>query len=80
MWKKLGGKTAFCDKLKCECNMHSASDLAMYMGDFSGHIGRHIDGFRGVSWRAWCRSDEFGTKSVIRVVSGRKNMCVKYMV
>ena len=28
--------------------MHSADDLAMYFGDISGHIGRHIDGLDGV--------------------------------
>ena len=28
--------------------MHSADDLAMHIGDFNGHIGRHIDGFEGV--------------------------------
>ena len=26
--------------------MHSADDLVMCLGDFNGHIGRHIDGFQ----------------------------------
>ena len=25
--------------------MHSASDLAMFLGDLNGHIGRHIGAF-----------------------------------
>ena len=28
--------------------MHSTGDLVMSMGDFNGHINRHIDGFDGV--------------------------------
>ena len=28
--------------------MHSAGDFVMCLGDFIGHIGRHIDGFCGV--------------------------------
>ena len=28
--------------------MHSAGDLVMCLGDFHGHIGRHIDGGYGV--------------------------------
>ena len=27
--------------------MPSANDLDMCLGDFNGHIGRHIDGFAG---------------------------------
>ena len=28
--------------------MHSADDLVMCLGDFNGHMGRHVDGFAGV--------------------------------
>ena len=28
--------------------MHSADDLVMSLGDFNGHVGRHIDGGHGV--------------------------------
>ena len=28
--------------------MHSADDLVLCLGDFNGHVGRHIDGFYGV--------------------------------
>ena len=35
-------------ELKCESDMHSVDDLAMCLGDFNGHVGRHIDGFDGV--------------------------------
>ena len=27
--------------------MHSADDLVMCLGDFNGHVGRHIDGVHG---------------------------------
>ena len=41
-------KTAFYDELKSDFNMHSADDLVMSLGDFSGHVGRHIDRFDGL--------------------------------
>ena len=28
--------------------MHSAGDLVMCLGNISGHVGRHIDGYDGV--------------------------------
>ena len=28
--------------------MHSVDDLVMCLGDFNGHVGRHIDGFDGM--------------------------------
>ena len=48
MWKKLGGKQSFNDKLKCEWDMHSSDDLVMCLCDLNGHCGRHTDGFDGV--------------------------------
>ena len=27
--------------------MHSVDDLVMCLGEFNGHVGRHIDGFNG---------------------------------
>ena len=46
--RSLEKKHSFYDELKCECIMHSAGDLVMCLGDFSEHVGRHIDGFGGV--------------------------------
>ena len=40
-------KQSFYDELKGEWNMHSVDDLVMCLGDFNGHVGRHIDGFDG---------------------------------
>ena len=40
-------KQSSYDELKCEWDMHSADDLVMCLGDFNGHIGRHVDGFYG---------------------------------
>ena len=45
--RSLKEKRSFYDWLKCEWDMHSADDLVVCLGDFSGHIGRHIDGFDG---------------------------------
>ena len=41
-------KQSFYDELKYDWDMHSAYDLVMCLGDFNGHIGRHIYGFDGV--------------------------------
>ena len=41
-------KQSLYDELKGAWDMHSAGDLVMCMGDFDGHISRHIDGVDGV--------------------------------
>ena len=41
-------KNNLYDELKGEWDMHSADDLVMCLSEFSGHIGRHVDGFDGV--------------------------------
>ena len=42
-------KNSLYDDLKGEWDVHSACDIVMCLGDFSGHVGRHIDiGFDGV--------------------------------
>ena len=46
--QSFGEKTVFRDELKGECDMHSADDLAMCLGDLNGHMGRHIDRFDGI--------------------------------
>ena len=43
--RSLEERQSFYDELKCEWDMHSADHLVMCLGDSSGHIGRHIDGF-----------------------------------
>ena len=53
-------------------DMHSAGDLVMFLGDFNGHVGRHIDGFHG--------GYGVGRKKVIGLSSGEGIMCVKHMV
>ena len=47
-WRSLEEKQSFYDELKCVWGMHSVGDLVMCLGDFNGHVGRHIDGFDGV--------------------------------
>ena len=46
--RTLEGKQSFYVELKCEWDMHSADNLAMCLGDFNGHVGRHNRGFNGV--------------------------------
>ena len=46
--RRLEEKQSFYDDLKCEWDMYSADDLVMCLGDFNGHVGRHIDSFDGV--------------------------------
>ena len=41
-------KQSLYDKMKGEWDMHGAGDLVMCFGDFSGHIGRHVDGVHEV--------------------------------
>ena len=43
-WKK----KQLHDELKDEWNMHSADDLVMCLGEFNGHMQRHIGGYYGV--------------------------------
>ena len=47
MLHKVKEKQSFYCELKCEWDMHSADDLDMCLGDFSEHVGRHIDDFDG---------------------------------
>ena len=73
--RSLEEKQSYYDELKCEWDMHSADDLAMCLGYFNGHIGRHIDGFDG----------GFGVDQrnlegrMLLVLSGKGIMCIKYM-
>ena len=30
------------------CDMHSVHNLVVFLTDFNGHVGRHIDGFTDV--------------------------------
>ena len=48
MLRNVKEKQFFYDELKCEWDMRSADGLDMCLGDFNGHVGRHIDGFDGV--------------------------------
>ena len=41
-------KQSFYIELKFEWDMSFSDDLVMYLGDFNGHVGRHIYGFNGV--------------------------------
>ena len=41
-------KQSFYDELKGEWDMYSADNSVMWLGDVSGIMGRHIDGFEGM--------------------------------
>ena len=40
-------KQSLHDELKCELDMHNAGDLDICLGDFNGHIGKHVYGSYG---------------------------------
>ena len=40
-------RQSFYNVLKGDCGMHSAGELVMCLGDFIGHVGRHIDAVHG---------------------------------
>ena len=67
------------DKLKCEWYMHSADVLAMCLGDFNGHICRHIDGFGGLHGGYGVGERKLEGRMLL-VLTGEGIMCVKYMV
>ena len=48
MLHKVEEKQSCYDEVKGEWDMHSAGDLVMCLGDFNGHVGRHVNGFDGV--------------------------------
>ena len=58
--------------------MHCAGDIVMCLGDFNGHVGRHIDGFNWVhgGYGVGLRRKK---NDAIRVVSGEGIVCVIYM-
>ena len=41
------GRHSFYDELQGEWDVQFADDLVMCLGDFNGHVDRHIDGFYG---------------------------------
>ena len=43
--RRLEEKQSFYGEVKCVLDMYSAVGLVMCLGDFNGHVGRHIDGF-----------------------------------
>ena len=71
-------KQSFYDELKCEWDMYMAGYLVMCLGDFNGHIGRHIDVFDGChgGYGEGQRNLEGG---MLLVLSEQGIMCVKYM-
>ena len=73
--RSLEEKLSFYDELNCEWDAHSANDLLMCLGDFNGHVGRHIDYFDELHGGYGVCQSFFGRKNVIRVLS----VCVKYV-
>ena len=67
------------DKPKCEWDMHSADDLFLFLGDFDGHVGRHIDGFDVVHGGYGAGQSNL-EGLILLVLSGEGTMCVIYMV
>ena len=72
-------KQSFYDELRGEWDIHSVGDLVMCLGDFNGHVGRHIDGFDGVH-RRYGLSQKNLEERMLLVLSEEGIMCVKYVV
>ena len=77
--RSLGEKQSYYDELKCEWDMHYAGDIVMYLGDFNGHVGRHMDGFDSVH-EVYVLGQRNLEGRMLLVLSGEGIMCVKYMV
>ena len=41
-------KEHFYDDLRSELDLHSVGELILGVGDFNGHVGKHIVGYEGV--------------------------------
>ena len=74
--RSLERKLSFYDELKDEFDMNSVDDLVVCLGDFNGHMGRHIDGFDGVHG-GYDVSNLEGR--LLLVLHREKLMCVKYI-
>ena len=40
--RSLEEELPFYDKLQCDRDMHFTGDFVMCLGDFNGHVGRHM--------------------------------------
>ena len=78
--RSLEEKQSFYDKLKCEWDMLSAGDVTMLLGDFNGHVGRHVDVFNWVQGGFGVGYRNLDERMLLNVLSGEEIMCVKYMV
>ena len=76
--RSLEKKKSFYDEQKCEWDMHSADDLAICLGDFNGHVGRHIDGL-DVVHGGYGEGQRNMEGKMLLVLSGEGIMCVKYI-
>ena len=66
----------FYDEFRGDWNIHCPDDLVICLGDFSGHVGRHIDvvhGGYGVGQRNF-------EGRILLVLLGERIMCVNHMV
>ena len=59
--------------------MHVADDLVMCLGDFNGHVGRHVDGFDEVHGEYGVGQRNLEGRQFLEFFSGEAIMCVKYM-
>ena len=76
--RSLEEKQSFYDKLKCVWDMHFAGDLVICLGDFNGHIGRHIERFDDVLGGLAVGQRNLEGRMIL-VLSGKGIMCAKYM-
>ena len=55
-------KEHFYDDLRSGWDLHSMGELVLGMGDFNGHVGKRIKGYKDV------HGEKCGRKDVVRVL------------
>ena len=68
-------KSVFYDELKSEWDMHSVDNLVKCLGDFNGHISRHIEGSNGAHGECGLGQTDSAGEFCLE-----KELCVKYIV
>ena len=73
---RLDKNLSFYDELTGEWDMHSAGGVVMCLGDFNGHVPRHMDGF---NWVHGVDQRNLEGRMSLEFCQ-EKELCVKYMV
>ena len=73
--RAMAEKQRFYDEVACEWNLRSNVEIVLGLVDYSGHVGKPIDGFQSIQG-----GNGFGERNVARVLRLKAIMCGKYLV